>query len=278
MFRQSIAKGSYIFSLGDESTDYCLPNLTFDLRKNNEKVDLEQLYSRLEELFEKIKYIAGFKENQSINDVIVDNNNEEILSTATDEDEDEDEEEEEEDELEFAVRQFFIMFAFVSQFCDKSNDRPVHVYIEEENGGDVDLDLAKMIQHLFPRSKLIAICEEDLESIHDSESRIISWTGLASVITRDGIFNVHSDGQGNFELASKLAFLSWSKFFEDVKSSLIVRYSVPDIWLGTQDNYYIKGSYIDYSNNIESFIYFEEFFHSDLNERFEILREIIENA
>lgn len=327
VFRQGITPGGYIFSLGDESTDYCLPNLTFDLRKNNAKVDLEDLYSRLDFLFDKIKTFSGGKENRAgaqkkesisdeeshtttlaeddnpnltycecvqcdwrgpIDDTFMDEETNEMQCPECGEpveiednevDENQDEYEEvEDDEIEFAVRQFFVMFAFVSQFCDRENDRPVHVFVEQENGGDVDVNLARSIQALFPKSKLIAICEEDLESVHDAQSRIISWRGIASVVTRDGIFNVNSDGLGNYDIASKQAFLSWSKFFEDLKGQLIVRYSVPDIWLGTQDNYLIKGCYIDYSNNIESFIYFEEFFHNDLNERFAELQEIIENA
>ena len=295
VFRHITAPGSYIFSLGDETSDYCLPNLTFDLRKNNSRVDLEDLFTRLEFLFERIKFFSGARENTSeihahqredndefekinfADEQILENESEELYKQ--DEDLfDEEEQQVEEDELEFAVRHFFVMFAFVSQYCDREYDRPIHVFVEEENGGDVDLDLARSVQALFPKSKLVAICEDDLQSSHDDEGRILNWTGLASVVTRDGIFNVNSDGHGNFDIANKQAFLSWSKFFDDMNGQLVVRYSVPDIWLGSQDNYLVKGCYIDYSNNIDSFIYFEEFFRSDLNDRFEELKNIVQNS
>jgi hypothetical protein len=270
VFKQNFGKNSYILSIGDEATDYCLPNLTFDLRKNNGKLDIDILYSRLHDLFEKTKKLSDIKSTPQAEAVI---ESHEHLNNIPAEEEDL-----EDDPIELAVRQFFAMFAFASQFCDESNDRPIHVFVEEENGGDVDIELAKNIQALFPKSKLIAICEEDLESAHDSQGRILNWTGDASVVTRDGIFHVNSDGEGNYDISSKQAFLSWSKFFEDLKADLIVRWNVPDIWLGTFDYNFIKGAYIDFSMHIDSFIYFEEFFHNDLRERFESLREIIENA
>ena len=271
VFRQSISTGRYIFSLGEEATDYCLPNLTFDLRKNNERIDCEQIYCRLNELFEKIKSFSELDDKETLTENAGENGNDETLGLII---EDEVMESQIEDELEFAVKQFFTMFAFTSQFCDQSNDRPIHIYVEEENGGDVDLDLARSVQSLFPQSKIIAICEDDPASTHDAEGRIINWTGLASIITRDGIFNATSDGQCNFNIVSKQGFLSWSKFFNDLKSKLIVRHDVPDIWLGNQDYCFIKGAYIDYSEQIDSFIYYEDFFHKDLNERFEIFREL----
>lgn len=274
VFKQNFGKGSYILSIGDETTDYSLPNLTFDLRKNNGKVDVDALYVRLHSLFEKTKSLATYKEPavpEVIEEqVVLEDEAEELLDIP--------DEETEYDELEIAVRQFFAMFAFVSQHCDEANDRPIHVYIDEEDGGDVDVTLASNIQALFPRSKLIAICEEDLDSTHDQQGRIRNWTGLASAITRDGIFHVNSDGNGQYDISSKQAFLSWGKFFEELKADLIVRWNVPDVWLGTPEHNYIKGAYIDFSSRIDSFIYFEEVFHNDLRERFEALREIIENA
>lgn len=270
VFKQGFGKGSYILSIGDETTDYSLPNLTFDLRKNNGKVDVDTLYSRLKNLFDKTKALATYKEPAQEIEELPDEELDESLDLA--------EEDTAYDELEIAVREFFASFAFVSQFCDERNDRPIHVYIEEEDGGDIDLGLADEIQSLFPKSKLIAICEEDLDSIHDPDGRIMKWTGMASIVTRDGIFHVDADGNGQYKISSTQSFLSWSKFFEELRADLIVRWNVPDIWLGTLDYSFIKGGYIDYSEHIDSFIYFEDVFHQDLRERLETLREIVENA
>jgi hypothetical protein len=47
----------------------------------------------------------------------------------------------------------------------------------------------------------------------------------------------------------------------------------PAVWLGTNDQYFIKGSFIDFENSIESFVYFDEFIAPLLHERFETLRD-----
>ena len=279
--RQIFGPGSEIISLGSSSDDP-LPNLTFDLRKSNAKVDVSKLGQMIHSTFRDIlsleKAIEVYYPNEELGEtgeILSEQESQESFDEEILDDDIESSIYLEEDGLTIAARSFFAMFAFVTQFCNESYDRPIHVYIEEEDGGDVGSDLAEEIQALFPSSKLIAICEEDPVSCHDENGRLLSWSGMACAITRDGVFHVNSSNHGNYELAGKNSFLSWQKLFGDLKVDLIIRDDVPDMWIGTQDTIFIKGVYIDYSNNINEWIYFNEFVRKEFLDRLMVFKDAI---
>lgn len=188
--------------------------------------------------------------------------------------EEEEEIEEEEDELANAARSFFAMYAFVTQYCDESAERPIHLYMEEDDGGEISMALAEQLMPLFPNDRLLAVCEEDPQSGHGSNGELTSWNSLATVITSSGLYHVKSNGNGAYELDGKTAFLSWQKLFGDCKANLMIRSDVPDIWVGTSDSYLIKSSYVDYSQSISTWIYFEEFVKPELLERFSYFKQL----
>lgn len=189
-------------------------------------------------------------------------------------DEEEEEDIEEEDELANAARSFFAMYAFVTQYCDETADRPIHLYMEEDDGGEVNMALAEQLIPLFPNDRLLAICEDDPQSGHGPNGELTSWNGLATVITSSGLYHVKSNGNGAYELDGKTAFLSWQKLFGDCKANLMIRSDVPDIWVGTSDSYLIKSSYVDYSQSISTWIYFDEFVKPELLERFSYFKQL----
>lgn len=193
----------------------------------------------------------------------------------TDENQDDEDEEEEDDELALAARSFFAMYAFVTQYCDEDSDRPIHLYMnDEDDGGEVSRSLAEQLVPLFPNDRLLAICEEDPQSLHGANSELSAWNGLATVITNNGLYHVKSNSSGAYELDGKTAYLSWAKLFGDCKASLMIRSDVPDIWIGTADTYLIKSSYVDYSASISTWIYFDEFVKPELLERFSAFKQL----
>ena len=189
-------------------------------------------------------------------------------------DEEEEEEIEEEDELANAARSFFAMYAFVTQYCDETAERPIHLYMEEDDGGEVSMALADQLMPLFPNDRLLAICEDDPQSGHGSNGELTAWNGLATIISSSGLYHVKSNGHGAYELDGKTAFLSWAKLFGDCKAGLVIRSDVPDIWVGTSDTYLIKSSYVDYSASISTWIYFDEFVKPELLERFSAFKQL----
>ena len=192
------------------------------------------------------------------------------------EDEEEEEhEEEEDDEIAIAARSFFAMYAFVTQYCDEDAERPIHLYMDDEDdGGEVSKALVAQLAPLFPNDRILAICEEDSNSGHGVGGELTSWNGLATVVTNTGLYHVKSAGNGAYDLDGKTAYLSWAKLFGDCKAGLVIRSDVPDIWIGTSDTYLIKASYVDYSASISTWIYFDEFVKPELLERFSAFKQL----
>ncbi len=187
----------------------------------------------------------------------------------------EQEEEDDEDELAIAARSFFAMYAFVTQYCDEDSERPIHLYMDDEDdGGEVSKALVTQLAPLFPNDRILAICEEDPNSGHGVNGELTSWNGLATVVTNNGLYHVKSSGNGAYDLDGKTAYLSWMKLFGDCKAGLMIRSDIPDIWIGTTDTYLIKSSYVDYSASVSTWIYFDEFVKPELLERFSAFKQL----
>ena len=123
----------------------------------------------------------------------------EEASELSHEDEEEEEEEEGDDELAIAARSFFAMYAFVTQYCDEDADRPIHLYMDDEDdGGEVSKTLIAQLSPLFPNDQILAICEDDPQSGHGPGGELTTWNGLATVITNTGLYHVKSNGKSGY--------------------------------------------------------------------------------
>ena len=116
------------------------------------------------------------------------------------------------------------MYAFVTQYCDEDADRPIHLYMDDEDdGGEVSRSLAEQLAPLFPNDRLLAVCEEDPQSLHGANGELSGWNGLATVVTNSGLYHVKSNSSGAYELDGKTAYLSWAKLFGDCKANLMIQ-------------------------------------------------------
>ena len=259
--------------LVEDTTNDLTPELNED-DSSSPQHDFNEIES-VELVKQSIENVVSNSVDDTVNEESSNNQSEELADEITEADELEDDGQLEDDELTIAARSFFAMFAFVSQRCNEAYDRPLHLLIEEDDGGDISLDLAQTIQSLFPNSKLIAISEEDLDSEHDEEGRLSGWRGPATAITRDGVFHIDSSGDGEYALDGKNSFLSWQKLFGELKAGLMIRDDIPDIWIGTNQTLFIRGTYVDYSNHINEWIYFNDFVRKEFLERLRIFKDEI---
>ena len=69
--------------------------------------------------------------------------------------------------------------------------------------------------------------------------------------------------------------MSWEKFFFEIKADLIIRDAGPDLWLGTNDKFLVRGSYCDYASNIAQWEYFEDFVQRGMVEAFSKFKQSI---
>lgn len=248
------AEGDKVF-LGENSGQTILG---FDLRGNGAKIDVASVFAALKERYEHILSTSQIFEN--FEDSIEDEGQFEI-----------DQQEDEDDEIGDLVYQFFSTYSFVSQFCHEEIDRSVHCYNPSNRTGDLADSLVEDLEAILGGTTPIAVCEDDKSSVHDDKGSLISWTGLASVVTREGIHHVNSS-DGAVSLDGRNNFLSWDRFFREIKGGLMVRNEVPDIWIGTRDHILLKGSYVDYSSDVAAWIYYMNFVRQDLATKFAHLR------
>lgn len=248
------AEGDKVF-LGENSGQTILG---FDLRGNGAKIDIGSVFAALNERYKHILSTSQIFEN--------------FEESIEDEDQFEVEQHEEEhDEIGDLVYQFFSTYSFVSQFCHEEIDRSVHCYNPINRTGDIADSLVEELEAILGGTTPIAVCEDDKSSVHDHNGSLISWTGLASVVTREGIHHVNCS-DGAVSLDGRNNFLSWDRFFREIKAGLIVRNEVPDIWIGTRDHILLKGSYVDYSCDVAAWIYYTNFVRQDLATKFAHLR------
>lgn len=173
-----------------------------------------------------------------------------------------------------ALMGFFGTLSFVSQHCNEHNQRPIHLYRREGYEGDIDPALAnKIIALLPPGNTLVALCEEDPESTHSDSGAIKSWRGTASILTNRGVYHCTRTSFYDYSLDTSYPYASWKDLFFRQNIAIHLNFDWPAVWLGTNDQYFIKGSFIDFENSIESFVYFDEFIAPLLHERFETLRD-----
>lgn len=256
-------EGNKVF-LGESSANSILG---FDLRGVKSSSDINKIFESLRNRYKNLLSITEIYDS-------FDEEVEEIVSQDIEDDENYDDEQIDDNEIENLIYQFFTTYSFVSQYCHEEIDRSVHVYNSETSTGDISPDLVESLTNLLNGSTPIAVCEDDRDSTHDNSGALVSWYGLASVITKKGIHHVNCF-DGVLSLDGKNNILTWYRFFKEIQAGLIVRNEMPDIWIGTRDHVLIKGSYVDYSGDISAWIYYVNFVRQDLTSKFAQFRMAI---
>jgi hypothetical protein len=275
LYRQRFGPGSYLISIGDQSANQNFSGLRFDLRRYKGTESVDALYAEAEAVLQRIfdtatPYTAEDDEDYADDDSEMDAESdvEEDVDEDEDEYEDEEEDEEYEDELDpeveaarvlaaqrFTEREkrlgnFIKLFAFAAQQCDEASPRSVF---------PARAMTPELWTAIHSGNGMTAVCMEPGQALLAPDGKLAGWTGAATALSGHGIYHMVSAGDGTYSMDGSSCFLSWEKFFFEIKADLVTRDAGPDLWLGTADKFLIRGSYCDYSGNIPQWDYFEDF-------------------
>lgn len=290
LYRQRFGPGSYLISVGDQSANQNFSGLRFDLRRYKGPESVDALYAEAEAVLQRIfdtatPYTADEDDdtdNASDSDMDAESDVEDYVPAGSavdnlvdteDDDEEEDdyeddEEEDEEDALDpeveaarllaaqrFTEREkrlgnFIKLFAFAAQQCDEAAPRSVFA---------AQAMTPELWTAIHSGNGMLAVCMEPGQALLSPDGKLAGWSGAATALSGHGIYHMVSAGDGTYSMDGSSCFLSWEKFFFEIKADLVTRDAGPDLWLGTADKFLIRGSYCDYSGNIPQWDYFEDF-------------------
>jgi hypothetical protein len=289
LYRQRFGPGSYLISIGDQSANQNFSGLRFDLRRYKGPESVDALYAEAEAVLHRIfdtatPYTAedDTVESDDASDSDLDAESDveddvpagaQNLADNTDEDEDEeyyeeDDEEYEEDALDPEVEaarllaaqrfnerekrlgNFIKLYAFAAQQCDEAAPRSVFA---------ARAMTPELWTAIHSGNGMTAVCMEPGQALLTPDGKLAGWNGAATALSGHGIYHMVSGGDGAYSMDGSSCFLSWEKFFFEIKADLVTRDAGPDLWLGTTDKFLIRGSYCDYSGNIPQWDYFEDF-------------------
>ena len=271
LYRQRFGPGSYLISIGDQSANQNFSGLRFDLRRYKGPESVDALYAEAEAVLQRIFDMASpYTDEDDEEDIEVDAESDLEGDDPDDTDEDEedeyegDEEDEEDPEAEAArvlavqrftecekrLGKFIKLYAFAAQQCDEAAPRSVFV---------AQAMTPELWTAIHSDNGMLAVCMEPGQALLAPDGKLAGWNGAATALSGHGIYHMVSTGGGTYGMDGSSCFLSWEKFFFDIKADLVVRDAGPDLWLGTADKFLIRGSYCDYSGNIPQWDYFEDF-------------------
>ena len=150
---------------------------------------------------------------------------------------------------------FLKQLATVTQLCIEG--APKSVFIDSEVSPELKSILSATVESWA--NEPIAICLEPHQTECTKDGELLGWSGPASVLSAHGIFHIEQNQNGSYQFEGNNYFLSWEKFFFEFNAGLILREVGPDLWMGTNDKYLIRGTYADYSINVLQWDYFEDF-------------------
>jgi hypothetical protein len=160
-------------------------------------------------------------------------------------------------EREKRLVQFLKQFSFVTQRCEETAPRSVF---------DAQSTTTELWTALNTESGVLAVCVEPGQALLAPSGKLAGWSGPATALSGHGIYHMVSTANCRYIMDGSNCFLSWEKFFFEIKADLVMRDTGPDLWLGTVDKFLIRGSYCDYSVNISQWDYFEDFAKNGLLE------------
>jgi hypothetical protein len=179
------------------------------------------------------------------------------------------------DEFSTAIRSFFSMLSFTSQYCDDQNlKKSIHIFGNHLEDGDLTHSLAIDLIRLLPQKQIICLNVDYINIEQNGQGKIFNWHGPASVICKEGIFHIQSNGNKLFFGNTSNQYLTWNHLFSNLDASLIIRHEVPDIWIGSKSNFYILGTYINFTNFLDKWVYFDEHVRKELFSRFNYFKKL----
>ena len=270
LYRQRFGPGSYLISIGDQSAGQFFSGLRFDLRRYKGPESVDDLYAETEAVLQRIFNTASVYIAQDIE---------------ADEDEDEDDEQASgraEDtthtlatqrliEREKSLNSFIKLYAFAAQQCDEEAPRSVYTV----QAMAPELCTAINASAAFG---VLAVCLEPDQALLNPSGKLAAWDGPATALSANGIYHLVGVSEGGVHQTytdGSSCFMSWEKFFFEIKADLIIRDAGPDLWLGTNDKFLVRGSYCDYASNIAQWEYFEDFVQRGIVEAFSKFKQSI---
>ena len=299
LYRQRFGPGSYLISFGDKSANQNLSGLRFDLRRYKGPESVDALYAEAEAVLHRIfdqatPYTAEHDEEEEDEDSDMDAESDVEdhvpastgnLADDTDENEEDASDEEEEDapdpaveaarvlaaqrftEREKRLGNFIKLFAFAAQQCDEAAPRSVFA---------AQAMTPELWTAIHSGNGMLAVCMEPGQALLAPDGKLAGWNGAATTLSGHGVYHMVSAGDGTYSMDGSSCFLSWEKFFFEIKADLVTRDAGPDLWLGTADKFLIRGSYCDYSGNIPQWDYFEDFAKRGLLEAIVSFKQTLE--
>lgn len=272
LYRQRFGPGSYLISIGDQPANQNFSGLRFDLRRYRGPETVDALYAEAEAVMRRIfdmamPYTDEDDEEDEVSDV-----EDELTARFDDQnvadEEEEEAEEDEEDQPDPAIEaarvlaaqrfierekrlgNFIKLFAFAAQHCDEAAPRCIFA---------AQAMTSELWTAVHSGNGMMALCMGPDQALLAPDGKLAGWNGSATALSGHGIYHMISTPDGSYAMDGSSCFLSWEKFFFDIKAGLVIRDAGPDLWLGTADKYLIRGSYCDYSGSIAQWDYFEDF-------------------
>ena len=160
-------------------------------------------------------------------------------------------------EREKRLGSFIKLYAFAMQQCSEAKPRSVYA---------AQAMTPELWTAIHSGNGMLAVCMELGQELLAPGGKLAGWNGAATALSGHGIYHMVSAGDGTYSMDGSNCFLSWERFFSEIKADLVIRDVGPDLWLGTADKFFIRGSYCDYSDNIPQWDYFEDFVKNGLLE------------
>lgn len=280
----------FVISFGDGSLSQTLPGCKFDLRRYQGEMPVTQVLAEAQAWLQRLYDLSPVHESDDNSDTDAlsatqstpteaawpfDSQEEEGGTNEFTEDEDSSEDEARAqtlNEISQRMQRFFGTFSFAMQRCDENQVRDIYIVDQ------IDPDLRNTLHEAvyFSGSGMLVVCVEPACALVNDSGLLVGWKGVASVLSAEGIFHMTAQTPGKFMLDGNNAFLSWTRFFDELKADLMVREEGPDLWFGTSMNHLIRGCYADYSSQVLQWDYFENYVHAELRKQLDLFRESLD--
>jgi hypothetical protein len=177
--------------------------------------------------------------------------------------------------LETCLMSFFSEYAQLSELYEPPLSKTIYIFNRNDaHTATVDSSLVDQLIHLLGHVEPVVVAVDALDQQLNAHAQLSGWTGMASVITQEGIYHVTSNDGNEYEWDRDASFLSW-RAFRALSAGIQQRLMMPDIWLGSTTEVLIKGSYLNFEKNIIGWIDFHNIHQTKLHERFKQLSTAI---